>query len=100
MYSTTKLYSLLLRNKVLGRGLEPPRLAAPAPKAGVSTIPPPQHFVTELLNYYITTYYLVRPLGLEPRTNCLREKINTINFLLYYPKYFHVRLEGLEPPTN
>ena len=26
---------------VRGRGLEPPRLAAPAPKAGVSTISPP-----------------------------------------------------------
>ena len=85
----------------MGRGrLELPRLAALAPKASVSTIPPPAHCVSIVVTFYIfltlvrpqLTWWafalgnekiffsfrsLVRPLGFEPRTVRLRGDCST-----------------------
>lgn len=45
---------------VRGRGLEPPCLAAPAPKAGVSTVSPPTHFFGCAEEYSIKLNFVSR----------------------------------------
>ena len=58
----------ILRAFVPERGLEPPRVTPPAPKAGASTISP--------LRLIVYTKR-VRPVGIEPTTNRLRVECST-----------------------